>query len=96
MRRLLTIAATAGTLVVGSVALGLAQEGTPPATNDLGTPCASPSALVIASPGLTMLASPEIEFEGTPAGEPAATPGARQETRIDAPGCPTGEATPAP
>ncbi len=73
-----------------------AQDGTPPATNALGTPCASPEALVLASPGLTMLASPEIEREATPSGEPGATPGALAETRIDAPGCPPAASTPQP
>ncbi|MBW3632164.1 MAG: hypothetical protein KY456_03955 [Chloroflexi bacterium] len=96
MPRWFMTAVLVAALVTGGIALSEAQEGTPPATNVLGTPCASPEALVLASPGLTMLASPEIELEGTPVGEPGATPGALDETRIDAPGCPTDESTPEP
>ena len=96
MHRWLTVTAVALALVIGGVALGGAQEGTPSATSAQGGVCASPEALVIASPGLTMIATPEIEIEGTPGTEPGATPGALDETRIDDPDCPPDGGTPTP
>ena len=95
MRRWFAILAATVVITLGGVTLGVAQDGTPEATNEQGTPCASPSALVQASPGAAMVASPEIELEGTPAGEPGASPGAgTEETQIADQTCPTGAATP--